>query len=60
MVREFIDNKDSIKANMKIEELTELIVVFATLISRQAHPLVYIESLELFCLFLNTFPEVRK
>ncbi len=45
---------------MKIEELTELIVMFATLISRQAHPLVYIESVELFCLFLNIFPEVKK
>lgn len=34
--------------------------MFSTLINKQSHPSVYIESIELFCLFLNTFPEVKK
>jgi hypothetical protein len=44
MVKELIDNKDNITTTIKIEDLTETIVLFSTLISRQAHPLVYIES----------------
>lgn len=60
MVSELIDNKENIKTTMRIEDLTETIVLFSTLISKQSHPSVYMESVELFCLFLNTFPEVKK
>jgi hypothetical protein len=42
MVRELIDNKANIVTVTKAEDLIEMIVIFSTLISRSAHPLVYI------------------
>lgn len=44
LVKELLDNRDNISKTITIEELTETIVVFSTLINRQAEPLVYIES----------------
>lgn len=60
MVRDIIDNKENIINTIKIQELVETIIIFTTLISRQSHPMVYVQSVELFVLFMNTFNEVQK
>lgn len=60
MVSDFLDNKENIEKSTSLEELTETIVTFSTLLSPSSiHPSVYLEGVELFCLFLNTFPAIK-
>lgn len=54
-----LDNKENIEKNMGLEQLIFTIVSFSTIVTPEIHPKVYIEAVELYCLFLNTFPTVK-
>ena len=45
---------------MNLEQLTLTIVSFSTIVTPFINPQVYLEAVELYCLFLNKFPMVKQ
>ena len=45
---------------MTLEQLTMTIVSFSTIVTPFINPKVYLEAVELYCMFLNKFPLVKQ